>query len=237
MQIIKRISRFMALIIVYVFCAYGYLATKGFVFENNTFILSNEAQAKEEPFSQRVRGDIGILPERIRAMGDVNAPLTMYIYSSLACAHCRDFHKFTLPKLNRDYISQGKLRFVFIHFPLEPMSMRAAKISYCLPADRFYKFIDELYDKKDWLFSEDEEKLYDHARKFGLSNQGIEACKADKRLTSDILLVKEAAIKNFKIKGTPAFIVEGRDGKELIMGTKSYGEFKEYLDHRLGAQR
>ena len=39
------------------------------------------------------------------------------------------------------------------------------------------------------------------------------------------------------LKGTPAFIVEGRDGKELIMGTKSYSEFQEYLDHRLGAQR
>lgn len=233
-RIIKRLSRILALLVVYVVCAYGYLTAKGFVFSDNTFILSHPAQAGEDAFAVKVKGDIGLSAERTRALGPETAPLTMFVFSSMSCAHCRDFHKFTLPKLNRDFIANGKLRFVFIHFPLEAMSMRAAKLSYCLPAERFYKFIDELYDKKDWLFSNDEEKLYNHARQFGMSAQGLEACKNDKKLTSDILLVKDKAIDNFGIKGTPAFIVEGQDGKELILGTKSYGEWKKYLESRLG---
>ena len=219
---------------IYVTVAYGYLTAKGFVFSDNTFILSNTAQAGEQSFSVKVKGDIGLSTERTRALGSESAPLTMFAFSSMSCAHCRDFHKFTLPKIDRDFISKGKLRFVFVHFPLDAMSMRAAKLSYCLPAERYYKFIDELYDKKDWLFSKDEEKLYNHARKFGLSEQGLETCKEDKKLTSDILLVKDKVIENFGIKGTPAFIVEGKDGKELVLGTKSYDDWKEYLSGRLG---
>ena len=233
-KVIKRFSRIFALVVVYIMCAYGYLTAKGFVFSDNTFILSHPANAKEDAFAVKVKGDIGLSAERTRAMGSEMAPLTMFGFSSMSCAHCREFHKFILPKIERDFISTGKLRFVFIHFPLEAMSMRAAKLSYCLPAERFYKFVDELYDKKDWLFSQDEEKLYAHARRFGMSAQGLEACKADKKLTSDILLVKDKAIENFGIKGTPAFIVEGQDGKELILGMKSYGEWKKYLESRLG---
>lgn len=235
-KIIKRISRIMALAIVYIMCAYGYLTTKGFVLSDNSFILSHPVQAEEKAFAVRVKGDIGLSAERTRALGADTAPLTMFIFSSMSCAHCRDFHKFTLPKIERDFIATGKLRFVFVHFPLEAMSMRAAKLSYCLPAERFYKFIDELYDKKDWLFSNDEEKLYSHARRFGMSAQGLETCKADKKLTSDILLVKDNVIDNFGIKGTPAFIVEGADGKEMVLGTKSYSDWKEYLENRLRKQ-
>lgn len=233
MQIIRRISRIMALIAVYIMCAYMYLTAKGFIFTDKAVILSHPAYAENQAFSKKVSGAIGISEERTRALGNENTPLTMFNYSSLSCAHCRDFHKFTLPKLQRDFIDTGKLRFVYIHFPIEAMSMRAAKLSYCLPKEKFYDFISKLYDKKDWIFSNDEEKLYAYAREFGMSNEDIAACNADKKLTSDILLVKDKGIEDFNITGTPSFIIEGADGQELILGSKSYDDLKEYLNKRL----
>ena len=236
LHVIKRISRILASIAVYVICAYGYLTAKGFVYDGKTMILSNTAHAEEQTFSRKVEGDIGILDERIRALGSENAPITIFAYSSMSCAHCRDFHKFTLPKLERDFISEGKVRFVFIHFPIEVIAMRAAKLSYCLPKEKFYDFIDDLYDSRDWLFSKDEKKLYEHAKKFGMSDVDIEKCNADKKLTSDILLVKDKAIENFDIQGTPSFIVDGNGYKELIVGTKKYDDLKAYLEKRLGGE-
>jgi len=235
-NIIKRVSRILATIAVYVICAYGYLTAKGFIFKDNTFVLSNPAYAQEKAFSKKVSGDIGLRPERTRALGIENAPLTMFIFSSMTCAHCRDFHKFTLPKLIRDFVATGKLRVVFIHFPIEVISMRAAKLSYCLPKEKFYDFISELYDHKDWMFSESEEVLYKYAKAFGMSDEDITSCNNDKMLTSDILLVKDNAIETFSIAGTPSFIVEGKDGKELIIGSKSYDDFKKYLEQRLGGE-
>lgn len=237
MQIVRRISRIMALTMVYIMCAYMYLTAKGFIFADGTAILSNTAQADEQTFSKKVSGEVGILPERMRVLGEKDAPITMYGYSSMSCAHCRDFHKFTLPKIQRDFIDTGKLKFVFVHFPLEVVSMRAAKLSYCLPENKFYEFISKLYDKKDWLFSNDEEKLYAYAREFGMSDVDITACNADKRLTSDILLAKDKGIENFGIKGTPSFIVESAEGKELIFGSKNYDELKKYLEAKLGGEK
>ena len=57
MQIINRISKVLAILIVYIICAYGYLTTKGFIFKDGTPMLSNQALAKEE-FSVKINGDL-----------------------------------------------------------------------------------------------------------------------------------------------------------------------------------
>ena len=60
LKIIKRISRLLALVVVYVICAYGYLTAKGFVFTDGVPVLSNHAQAKEEEFAVKVNGNVKI---------------------------------------------------------------------------------------------------------------------------------------------------------------------------------
>lgn len=234
MLIIRRISKVLAMVIVYVICAYGYLMAKGFVMTESGMILSNQAHAEESAFAQKIEGDVDIGKDRMRAMGESSAPLTMYSYSSMACSHCREFHKFILPKIERDFISTGKLRFIYVHFPIDVRSMKIAKLSYCLPEDKYYDFISELYDKKDWQFSDDDNIFNEYAKKYGMTDADIEKCAQNSKLTSDILLTRNTAIEKFGIKGTPSFIVEGKDGKELIIGSKSADDIKDYLNSRLG---
>lgn len=236
MLVVRRISKVLALIVVYIICAYGYLTSKGFVFTENGPVLSNQAYAKENTFSQKVDGDIHLSESCLREMGDENAPLTMYGYSSMACSHCKDFHKFILPKIERDFISKGKLKFIFIHFPLDVRSMRIAKLSYCLPNNKYYEFISDLYDNRDWQFAKNDDILGEYAKKFGMTDEEIEECNSNTKLTSDILLTRDNAIKTFGVQGTPSFIVEGTDGKELIVGSRSYEDLKEYLNKRLGSE-
>lgn len=229
----KRISKILTMIVVYIICAYGYLQEKGFVFTENGVFFSNTANAGESEFSQVITGDVNIDEGRMRIKGEKTAPLTIYAYSSMACSHCREFHKFILPKLERDFISTGKVRFVFVHFPLDVLSMRVAKLSYCLPADKYYDFVDELYEKRDWQFSEDEEILNGYAQKYGMTTEDIKKCNENSKLTSDILLTRNTAIEQLGIKGTPSFIIEGKDKKDLIVGSRSYDDLKEYLNERL----
>lgn len=233
MLIIRRMSKIIASIVVYIMCAYGYLTAKGFVFTENGTFFSNQAQAQENEFSQKINGDINIDDNRMRIKGDKSAPITIYAYSSMACSHCKEFHKFIFPKLERDFISTGKVRFVFVHFPLDVISMRLAKLSYCLPENKYYDFIDELYNKRDWQFSEDEKILNDYALKYGMTEEDIKRCNEDSKLTSDILLMRNTAIEQLGIKGTPSFIIEGYGNKDLIVGSRNYDELKDYLNSRL----
>lgn len=100
LKIIKRISRLLALVVVYVICAYGYLTAKGFVFTDGVPVLSNHAQAKEEEFAVKVNGNVKISGAQLRVRGADDAPLTMYAFSSMACSHCSDFTAIYCPSWN-----------------------------------------------------------------------------------------------------------------------------------------
>ena len=80
----------------------------------------------------------------------------------------------------------------------------------------------------------DDTKINEYAKKMGLSENDIQNCKDNKKLTSDILLVRENAISSLGIQATPTFIIEGKDGKELISGNKKYSDFAKYITQRLG---
>lgn len=224
-MLIRKISKCIAAVLVYIMCAYGYLTTKGFVYDGNHFILSNNAEAWEN-------SEFQISEDEIRGLGNPNSPLTMYTISAVTCSHCRDFHKFTLPKLERDFISKGLLRFVYIHFPADETTMRAAKLSYCLPKDKFYDFIADLYDSRDWQFSRNEAILENHAKKFGMTDADIEQCKQDKKITSDLLRIRENAFKAFHITATPTIVVKTQNGEDVVE-FNGYDELKQYLNTKL----
>ena len=110
--------------------------------------------------------------------------------------------------------------------------MRAAKLGYCLPQDKFYDYISELYGARDWLFSNSDETLNKYAKKYSLSDEGIKSCNDNKKLTSDILMTRDSAINDIGITGTPSFIIVSKNKKELI-GPHKYGEIKEHLEKLL----
>ncbi|MBR5599096.1 MAG: thioredoxin domain-containing protein [Alphaproteobacteria bacterium] len=232
MKLINRISKIFALFVVYIFCAYGYLTAKGFVFDKGIPVLSNHAEAKEE-FARKITADFILGDSLNREEGDINAPLTMYAFSSMMCSHCEDFHRYIYPKIKKEFIDTGKLRFVFVHLPLDVLSMQAAKLSYCLPKDKYYSFIERLYSKKDWRFAKNDKKLNEYTKEFGFTEDDIKYCKDNKKITSDILLVRDNAITKLGIMGTPSFVVVGKDGKEIINGAKKYSHLKDYIEKRL----
>lgn len=235
MQMVRRFSKILSLVVVYIMVAWGYMSTKGFIIKDGFPVLSNTAQASSQnkEFATKTSADIMLSSDRTRILGDKNAPISIYIFSSATCSHCRDYHKFTLPKLERDFVSKGLVNVVYVHLPMDVTSMRVAKLSYCIAPENFYKFIDELYSKKDWLFARDGEVLNKYAKKYGLTEEGIKSCSENKKLTSDILLTRDNAINNIGITGTPSFIIKNNKDAYLIAPHK-YSKFKEFLENMLG---
>lgn len=232
MKIVKRISRGLAMMVVYAMFAYAYLIGKGFVFDGDIPVLSNKVEAKEE-FSKKVEGELAISQDILRANGNESAPISIYVYSSMSCSHCGKFHKNILPKIEADFVSKGSVRIAFVHLPIDVLSMQAAKLSYCLPKESFDGFIERLYDKKDWLFAKDEARLNYHAKSFGMTDEKIKECQDNKKLTSDILLARDNAIEKFGIRSTPSILVVTPKGKELIAGVPKYEELVQYLNEKL----
>ncbi len=229
MKIIKRISKTIALLIIYALVGYTYFGSKGVVFDGNKFVISSTAVAENTVIDKK----INLQEKFIRVKGAQDAPLTMYMYSSMACSHCKSFHNDTLPKIEEEYVTTGKLKIVFVHFPLDKKSLEISKLSYCLPNDKYYDFISSLYNSTDWLRSKKNDNIYKYAQNHGMTQEQINLCVDDKKLKSDILLLREQAVNELGIRGTPAFVIEGDDGIEVIVGAKKYDEFKKHIESRI----
>ena len=245
-KIIHRISFIISAVLIYVFGAYTYLTYKGFVYENGSFVLISDAKAgffdnkeafleQEAPFASEVDRKTALnLPENLIA-GDKATPLMIYEFSSLGCTHCADFHLNMLPKLDKNYIKEGKLGVTFVHFPLDKRSMQAAMIAECLDEEKKADFINLVFSKqREWVLAADATNyLTNYGIMSGLSAADVAHCLKNDDIAKEIIFNRQEAIDKLAIQGTPAFLVVGADKNEIIYGVSNINELKAYLDKRL----
>lgn len=229
----------------YVIMAYVYLSFKGFVYQNGSFELVKKAEAglldfakndePEKPSSAVLARNVALnLPQTIIA-GDDSAPLTIFEFSSLACTHCADFHLNGLPKLQKEFTSQGKIKVAFIHFPLDRRSMQAAMLAECVDKDKKADFLNLVFSKqREWVLStEPETNLINYAVINGLSAPEAKKCLKNDDLAKEIISNRQEAIDKLKIEGTPAFLISTENKNEIIYGISNINDFKNHLRERL----
>lgn len=238
-DIIKRVSNAISLILLFVLSSVFYFSAKGFVFEDGQIILKEQVVHAEDiknGIATVLPKDINISATTKFLEGAEFAPLTLYEYSSFGCSHCADFHLNILPKLEKDYVEQGLLKIVFVNFPLDKKSMKAAMLSRCMTYDNYHKFIKILFDKQRfWYLAGDDTPLFKYAAEFGLSYDEAQECVGDDAVASEIIADRQQGLKQLKMEGTPAFFVSGVDGNEIIYGKPRYSDLRDYLDTRLAA--
>ena len=69
-----------------------------------------------------------------RAKGSATAPVTVYEMSDFQCPYCRQFALETFRAIEKEYIVPGKVRWVFVNFPLTSIhgnAVGAARTALC----------------------------------------------------------------------------------------------------------
>lgn len=233
---IKRISNGLSIIVVFCISAVFYFNYKGFVYENGKIYLQKQiaAAAETNGIATVLPADMAINVSAKYALGSATAPLTLYEYSSLSCPHCADFHLDIMPRLIEDYVNPGLLRVIFVHFPLDKNSMKAAMLSECMTYENYFGFLDKMFDtQRSWWMDQDNDRLFRTAAEYGVSYDEAMACISDNTVAQEIITNRQDAIMRLKMQGTPAFLFSGADGNEIIYGVVKYGNLKEYLNNRL----
>jgi protein-disulfide isomerase len=236
-NIIRKISNFLSFILIFAFSGFFYFGYKGFTVDGNGNVVLKQTVAEAATYNgiaTVLDDDISINATQKYAIGPVNAPLTLYEYSSLGCPHCADFHLDYLPKLEADYVAKGLLRVVMIHFPLDKQSMKGAMLAMCMDYENNKGFVNLLFNKqRSWWLASDDETLIRYAAEYGLSYDEAIDCMHNDVTAQGIIADRQQAISQLKIQGTPAFLFSGKDGNEIVYGLRKYDEIKEYLDNRL----
>jgi len=169
-----------------------------------------------------------------RTLGDPHAPIVAIEYAAPQCPFCAEMNARGIPHLKADYIDTGKVFYVFRVYPIGPADIPAEAIARCLPADKYFPFIDLLYrNQAKWDPENGVQDVHGGlvamARIAGLSEEKVDQCIADKDAQKQIIAVAQDAEKRFGINGTPTFVING----EVQTPGATWDEIKSKLDSLL----
>src|SRR3954467_8680507 len=147
-----------------------------------------------------------------RVLGKADAPIAIIEYASLTCPHCADFNKEIMPELKARYVDTGKAKVVFRDFPLDQMALRASMLARCAPADKYFAFIDVLFQQQGtWATAKDPMAALEQLGKLGgVPSDKFQACMADQKLADSVLSERLRGANEFKVEGTPTLFVNGK---------------------------
>ena len=147
-----------------------------------------------------------------------------------------------MPQIEKDYIDTGKMKYVFMDFPL-PMhrqAMKASEATLCAgDQDRFWEMHDRLFANQNALSPED---LSKHAEAVGLDMTQFKECLDSGKHVGQI---KAAMAEGQKagITGTPGFLLGFIEADRKVRATKRisgavpYANFRATIEAMLSSKK
>ena len=147
-----------------------------------------------------------------------------------------------MPQLEKDYIDTGKMKHVFMDFPLAMHShaQKAAEAADCAgDQGKFWEMHDKLFANQQAL---GQEGLLKNAEALGLDMPKFKEC-LDTGKYAEGIKKQMAEGQKAGITGTPAFLLgySEPDGKvkatKKISGAQPYASFKSAIDEMLSSKK
>ena len=162
-----------------------------------------------------------------RSLGNPNAPVTVIEYASLTCPHCAHFHRNVFPRVKKEFIDTGKIRFIVREFPIGRTSGAAAIATRCVPPAKYFAlFSAYLARQREWVSQEVRpDALYAVAKSSGIRRDAFDKCMANQTIIDGLTEVKQRG-RQFGVIGTPTFFANGRKAQ----GEVTFEEFKALVD-------
>lgn len=171
-------------------------------------------------------------PLASRSKGKPGAPVTVYEMADFQCPACRGFAINVFPTLEREYVATGKVRWVFINFPLtsiHPNAVPAAELAMCAARQgRFWQTHDLLFEHQpDWAaLPQPQAALLALGVRAGADRATLAACLRTRATQPEVEKDAQLALRA-GARATPSFYIEGG----LIEGAPAGPEgFRPLLD-------
>ena len=179
------------------------------------------------PLGARQQAD----PLAERTKGRAAAPVTVYEMADFQCPACRQFTLTTFPVIDRDFIQTGKVRWVFVNFPLSSIhrnAVAAAQVAMCAARQhRFWQLHDVLYARQEEWAPLDQPlpRLIALADSAGVRHDSLLSC-VNSRATVEAITQDAQGSVRAGANATPSFYIEGG----LASGAIPAPEFSRILD-------
>jgi len=208
------------------------------IYTGNLKNAGNPVQVGNDAQNEQVTADVEIAPvtEKDHILGNPNAPIMIVEYSDFDCPFCKNFHG-TMQKVMETYGKDGKVAWVYRHFPLEqlhPNSPKVSAASECVASlggnDAFWKFADALISDRGTNEPTNILKLPEYASDAGVDKAKFTACYEAGTYNEKIQKDIEEALKT-GARGTPYSIIIVGDQQAVINGAQPYTAVKSMIDN------
>ena len=169
--------------------------------------------------------------------GNKNAKIAVVEFFDFQCSFCLRHSREVLTRIEKEYISTGKIKYVFVDFPLafHKQAFKAAEAALCAgEQDKYWEMHDQLFSNQKAL---EPKYLSEYAKTINLDMPKFQQCL-------DSAKFSEAVNKNITqgqragITGTPCFFVGYIDKDEpdkikatkFIKGAQPYYQFQEGIN-------
>ena len=171
-----------------------------------------------------------------RQHGSQYAKVTLYEVSDFQCPFCKMFFDSTYAKFDSAYVKTGKVRMVFINFPL-PMhnqAFAASKAAMCAGAQgKFWEMHDRLFQhQRDWRDQQDAPQRFSrYAAELGINAAQFRDCVDNDRV-SPLIVNDIMQASGAQVNSTPTLIL---NREKILNGAVPYAELAREVDALLAA--
>lgn len=174
-------------------------------------------------------------------LGEDSAPVVLVEFSDYQCPFCARHFQTVLPRIKKDYVDTGKLKYVMREFPIEsihPKALKASEAALCAgDQGQYWAMHDRIFEDQKRVGPED---LMAHAEALDLDMTGFGECfdgnKYAQKVQDDLQDGARAGVR-----GTPSFFVGIAEPEaptkiratKFISGAQPYEAFKEAIDELL----
>ena len=166
-----------------------------------------------------------------RTIGRADAPVTVYEMSDFQCPFCRRFWVESFPAIEKEYINTGKVRWIFINYPIaqrHPNAVPAAEFAMCAAKQgKFWPAHDRIYQTQaEWAELPDAGPFFAaQIATLRLNREQMLGCLERSETLPLIRQDAEGAVRS-GARSTPSFYIEGG----MMSGAQPIAVFRRVLD-------
>jgi protein-disulfide isomerase len=172
--------------------------------------------------------------------GQEGAKVTMVEFSDYQCPFCRNFESNTFPRIEREYIDAGKLKYYSLNFPLKGHQNAeiAARAALCAnDQGKFWEMHDSLFSGHSLT----RDSLIKMSQELRMDDAGFQECLDMGGYTDEVQRDFTDGVKA-GVHGIPCFFLGFTNPKDnkmqvlrLVSGARPFDQFKEVLDELLSS--
>jgi protein-disulfide isomerase len=168
----------------------------------------------------------GGVPDHVQ--GSETAPVTVIEYSSPTCPHCATFSNDVLPAFIAAYVDTGKVKLITRPFVRNVLDAAVFMLAEASGPTNYHNVLSTYFKTQNtWATSQTpRDAILEIAKQLGFTQETFDAALTNQALFTGMEALREQALDEFGLSGTPTFYVNGK----TLTGDKTLEQLAAEID-------